>query len=287
MGNLVTNRINFERRDGAKGIDAFADVLAKLTSRPVAEMKASLEKAVSYNTSVDAPFDMELVNPVPQTVAEAGGSSQEVLLGLALLSTKSEDLVMAYWESRDPILNDMPPTMVMTAHTVLAQHGLAALDAETRRHIAMNRHMDAIEAGRAARDAYRETGKFDATTWQSQSWGTRAHAQDVFLWFEAGNLCAKFDTVNEGPDGWIADLAKAAPDYHFSGVSYDEDTDYSLHFVTNEPGEVSIEESDDPDHVLEARAFVSGMTVEERLEEDRLCHGEDDDAEPEDDSMEP
>lgn len=287
MGNLVTNRINFERRDGAKGVDAFADVLGKLTPRPFEEMREALERATSPAVWVDAPFDMELVDPLPEALIKAEGGSQDVLLGLALLSTKSEDLVMAYWESRDPIFNDMPPGMVMTAHSVLEQRGLAFLDAETRRHVAMNRHMDAIEAGRAARDAYRETGKFDATTWQNQAWGTRAHAQDVFLWFEAGNLCAKFDTVNEGPDGWIADLAKAAPDYHFSGVSYDEDTDYSLHFVTNEPGEVSIEESDDPDHVLEARAFVSGMTVEERLEEDRLCHGKDDDEEPEDDSMEP
>lgn len=156
----------------------------------------------------------------------------------------------------------------------------------------MLRHEDALEIGRAARQAYEETGKFDGTTWRSDAWGTRAHGDDVFLWFDRGLLCAKFDTLNEGPGEWLKALSEALPKFHFSGVSYDANTDYSLHFVTEEPGVISIEESDDPDDVTVARAFVAGMTVEDLEAEDRLIHGDEDDDrdaddDPADDDFEP
>ena len=260
MGNIVTNRVNFERRDGAVGVEGFADLIARITPRPLAEFAADLAAADSRRTSAEVPFDMGLVSPLPKALA--GDERGEIILGLALLSTEREDLVMALWESRDPIFNDMPPNMVMTAYTVLVENGIAGLDAASRRDLAERDDPD-MRAARAALAAYRETGKFDAVSWQTENWGTRAHAGKADVWIEDGNLCLAFDTKNSGPDAWIEKLADTLPSYHFSGASYDEDMDYSLHFVTEEPGEVSIEESHDEDRLLDARAFVSGMTTDE------------------------
>lgn len=281
MGNLVTNRINFERRDGALGIEAFAQVLLRLTPVSIADIREQFAKAAGSDSRVWAPFDMGLASPQPEGLDLPEKGDME--LGLAILSTPQRDLVSAFWECRDPIFNDMPPHLVRTAHSVQVENGLQDLDPRSRLDAARIRFPDDLAAGEAALKAYEATGQFEGLTWRKQSWGTRAHAEEVGLWFEKGNLCAKFDTVNEGPGEWLADLAKVLPDYHFAGVSYDADMDYSLHFVTDEPGELSIEEGDDADQVLKARAFVAGMTVDELLEEDRLCHGEDEDDEPEED----
>lgn len=272
MGNLVSNRINFERRDRAVGVENFVDVLAKITTRPLEHYATDLGAADSRRTSVEVPFDMGLVRPLPKALA--GGEGGDIMLGLALLSTDKEDLVMALWESRDHIFNDMPPNMVMTAYTVLAEKGIAGLGSVSRRELAESDDPD-MRAARAALAAYRETGKFDAVSWQTENWGARAHAGETDVWIEKGNLCIAFDTKNSGPSAWIEKLAETLPGYHFSGVSYDEDTDYSLHFVTEEPGQVSINESSEPDQVLVARAFYSGMTVQERIAEDEASFDDD------------
>lgn len=110
-------------------------------------------------------------------------------------------------------------------------------------------------------------GGREAVSWRENVWGTRAHEEEVGLWFEDGHLCVKFDTVNAGPAGWVAKLAAGLPRHGFTGVSYDADNDYSLSFSSDAKGDVRVEESNDPDDVLAARAFVAGLTVEELLDE--------------------
>lgn len=281
MGNLVTNRINFERADGAALPEAFNGLMAMITPRPFAEFSAELARATTSRTSVELPLDMRLARPAPEALEATRDARSNLLLGLALLSTPREDLVMAWSETIDPTMNDLPPAMVLTAHAVLASAGLAQLTPEARLAFVEAENAQLLEEARAAVAAWREAGRFDLATWQRDEWGMRAHADTLEAWIENGCLSIRFDTVNQGPEGWIKALAQALPDYHFSGVSYDEDTDYSLHFATDEPGEVAMEEHSDPDEVLTARAFVAGLSVDEFRE--IFCEDEDLD----DDEIEP
>lgn len=279
MGNLVTNRINFHRADGATGIAAYAEVLLRLTPTPISDLQGQFGKS----DRVWAPFDMGLAAPYPDdfTAPEKG----DIETGLAILSSEERDLVGAFWECRDPFFNDMPPHLVRTAQSVLAGTELAGLSREDRIAKARETMPDDLAAGESALAAYETTGQFEGTSWRKQAWGVRGHAEEIALWFENGDLCVKFDTMNEGPAGWVEELAAVLPDHGFTGVSYDADNDYSLHFWAEEPGDLTVEERDDPEGVLKARAFVAGMTVEDLLGEDRLCHGEDED--PDENEAEP
>ena len=56
--------------------------------------------------------------------------------------------------------------------------------------------MDALQAGRSALQAFEDTGTFDAVTWQTDSWGTRAHAEDCIGALGFGPLPqATFDEI--------------------------------------------------------------------------------------------
>ncbi|MDH2329085.1 hypothetical protein QCN27_19755 [Cereibacter sp. SYSU M97828] len=265
MGNLVTNIIKFERRDGKTGVRAFEPILSSLTAMPKTELIRELELQKNGVHWARAPFDMSLIAPEPAIFGYQGASVDPycLQLPLALLSTPECDFLEAFKKIRLPYSNHR-----YAALRDLTEAGLADEDPDVRLARAYREMPEEMLAAEVAIAAFEATGHFDPISWRARNWGTRSHAEVIHFFLERENLGVKFDTLNAGPNGWLRKFAAATPQFHFSGVSFDEDTNYSLHFTSEEPGEIDIVERSDPDGVFDARCFEHGFTAEEMREYD-------------------
>ncbi|MFG6084074.1 hypothetical protein ACEUZ9_000316 [Paracoccus litorisediminis] len=274
MGNLVTNRINFSRRDEVSGVDAFRDVIAAVTVEPDFTIVTVLRREKEGHR-VHAELDFRVISAEPEDLLGVR-IDRDFEKALAIVGSNN-DYVALWNERRGQNQADMPPEMQRTRYSVLAGARLAGFTSQEMLRYGDAHFPEAMEMARRAILAYEATGSFDQVTWRSKNWGSRAHGEDVAIWMEGGNLVVKFDTVNLAPIGWIKTMAEILPDFAFHGAAYDADTDYSVFFVSEEEGQMSWSESDDPEDVFKARAQIAGMSVEDLKAEQALLNGDDED----------
>ncbi|MSU90869.1 hypothetical protein GE300_14795 [Rhodobacteraceae bacterium 2CG4] len=277
MGNLVTNRINFD----LSGKPCLEDELREICARISPQDPAQLVAGIFAGGRVPTSLDFRIASPEPEDI-RGMKIDKDFDVGLAIVS-RDRDYIALWDEAMDAGVAAMPPHMQRTRHSVLAAAGLAGLSEAELLAYGVSALPDAFMAAARSARFFEKTGAFEPITWRTQRWGVRAHSPEATLWLEGDALSMRFDTVNGAPAQWLEVLAEALPRTVFAGASYDQDTDYSASFATEGDGELSFAESDDPDGVLAARSIVSGLSAEDLLAEDEALDGGDaDDGGPDD-----
>lgn len=204
--------------------------------------------------------------PRPASIA-ATDVDGDATLGLAVLSTPAEDWIRAY-DAVDPFSQGVPEQFVDTRLRILERHGLAGLEGEALREAALKLDPNCIAAGQAALAAYGETGHFGWYHWGLANWGVRSEPEEGrFELHPDGAISLRFTTADRAPLAFYEAMAKAYPDLMFNGAAIDEDNGYSVSFVTDEPGTLSIVQGDDED-LDDAYKAVYGRPREDYDDED-------------------
>lgn len=264
MGNIVTNIIKFTGRPEA--------LKAALTSAigEAADQIDTSKVSMTWEDDTWVDFTLSTLVPEPGEVTATDISENLGNLGLAILSVGGVDWLRLKQDC-DPVLLAMPPHYTQTSHGLLEQNGLSGLEGQALQDKANATCPGAIPAGEAIRTSFEKTGHFNSTSWRAAKWGTMASPVDAIVKVESEDCVSiRFDTVNAAPDAWFIAFAKANPEVMCEGAGYDEDTDYSVRFVGDEPGEILIEESDDPEAVQYAKVTVHGPKVDEDCDNDGL-----------------
>lgn len=265
MGNIVTNIIRFTGKP-----EALKTALSSALGEAAADVDIA-KVATDWHDDLHLPFSLSTLVPEPAVVAATSVSSQSENIGLAILSVGGIDWLRLKAE-KDLFLSQMPPEFTETAAGLLAKLKLDGLTGKALHAKAAVVCPEAIPAGRAARDSFKKTGHFNWQAWRAENWGTRSGPEEATVRVEdVDRVSIRFDTVNAAPNQWFMAFAKANPDVMCEGAGYDEDTDYAVRFVGDEPGEILIEEDNDADAVRSAKVMVHGPRVYD--DEDDLDNG--------------
>ncbi|MCW3782972.1 hypothetical protein [Defluviimonas salinarum] len=266
MGNLVSNRVTISSGSGGLAEARLEEILALLTGLEPGEARRRLEEGEpGYGAWL--PFAFGGVTPEPQSLA-ATGETEGQELGLAILSGPDSDYIRLL-AGMDPFEDLMPPEMARTRAAILKRHGLDGLQDADLLAEGEARFPEAIEAGRIAIRAYEETGHFNWLPWREKHWGTRCDAEEGLFRLDAeGALSVRFDTVNDVPIPFLKALAARFPALMLDGAGFDEDTETSVFFATEEPGLLVVAEEDDRDGVERAHEIVYGHRPENDNEPD-------------------
>ena len=261
LGNLITNIIKFTGKpDSLKTalVSALGDAASGVDITKV---------ATDWRDDLRLPFSLSTLVPEPAVVAATSLFSQSEDIGLAILSVGGVDW-LRFKTEKDAFLNSMPPEYTETSAGLLAKLKLDGLTGKALHDKAAIVCPDAIPAGRAARESFKKTGHFNWQAWRAANWGTQAGPEEATVRVEDVDCVSiRFDTVNTAPNQWFMAFAKANPDVMCEGAGYDEDTDYAVRFVGDEPGEILIEDGDDADAVAFARMVVHGPRPDEDLDD--------------------
>lgn len=269
MPNWVTNRLTISG-DGDR-VDALTGQLHPEESPGIVRFRLETGDGVEWLN-----ISFQEIVPRPASV-DATSRDGNVKLGLAVLSTPTEDWIRAY-DGVDPFAEGVPEKYVDTRTRILERHGLAGLEGDALRKAALKVDPDCLAAGQAALAAYGETGHFGWYYWGLANWGVRSEPEEGrFELHPDGAISLRFTTADRAPLAFFEAVAKAYPDLMFNGGSIDEDNGYSVSFVTDEPGKLIISQGDDED-LDDAYKAVYGHareTEDEEPEDEDL----DDDAE--------
>lgn len=250
MGNLVTNGLILTGRD-----DDLRSALESLCDEPWAGPVMLPE----FGNQVDYLFNPQKLLPQPDSItATQDLNSAQVDLGLSVMARNGPDFLKIKQE-RDPVLREMPARFQQTAQSLLLKSGLLYLSGEDLERAAERVSPGCIAAAAAAIKAYEETESFDWCDWRLKTWGSRSFGEHLYAnWREGFSLEIRFDSLNQAPVGLISAFAKAHPDVSINGAGYDEDSDYSVFFVSDpdEASGLAVYESDDPDSVCSARRLI-------------------------------
>lgn len=256
MGNLVTNRITLSAPNGPLSDELRDRLLDTLSPLGAPEALARIE---GKEEGEWVPLSFQGIVPEPESIralTEDGSHHSE--LGLALLSDATTDWVRQHVK-HDSIEELLGVDEATTRISILQRHGLLGLEGEALRAAGEALKPGSLEAGQAAIRAIEETGYSTWLQWREAKWGTRCDMEDGRVWLdEEGSLNLRFDTVNAVPMPVITELAKAFPDLQIMGAGIDEDTDYSVTFVTGEPGKLDVYESHDSDDLESAYETIYG-----------------------------
>lgn len=252
MGNLVTNILKM--RGSVADVRAATTAILSITNtRDVDFDEASDER-------IRAGFTLGFAVPEPVEIGYTHDRLNVEDIGLAVLSIANGGTnFLREKQNRDQILGQMPPEFMETAESIVAKLGLGDVRGIDLINAAEQAKPGCILAGKKSIIAFQETGHFNWQEWRAAHWGTRAYSNDAYFKVTGpGAIEIMFDTVNTVPVAWFTAVAAAHPDVMMEGAGYDEDNDYAVHFVGDEPGVILIEETDDADGVLRARETVHG-----------------------------
>lgn len=252
MGNLVTNILKMS--------GSVADVRAATTAILSITNTRGVNLDEASGERIRAGFTLGFAVPEPVEISYTHDRLNVEDVGLAVLSLANGGTnFLREKQNKDVFLAAMPPDYSESAEAIVKKLGLEGMTGIDLINAAEQAMPGCILAGKKSIIAFQETGHFNWQEWRAAHWGTRAYSNDAYFQVRgSGEVEIMFDTVNTVPVAWFTAVAAAHPNVMMEGAGYDEDNDYAVHFVGDEPGEILIEETDDADGVLRARETVHG-----------------------------
>jgi hypothetical protein len=253
MGNLVTNILKMSGglEDLQPAVNAVIGTLASL----------DVDLAGPSDDWDRIDFTLNFGVNQPSIISQTADRSALEDMGLAVLALYKDGATnfLREKQNKDPFLGSMPPEYSDTAEEMVKMIGLEGLTGMDLVNGAEKHMPGCILAGKKSIQSFQETGHFNWREWRAANWGTRASAETASVRVpDTGEFEIKFDTVNSAPVAWLVAVAAAHPNVMMDGASYDEDMDYAIHFVGDEPGELLIEETDDEEGVRRAQETIHG-----------------------------
>jgi hypothetical protein len=253
MGNLVTNILKM-----SGGLE---DLHTAVKSVLGFRWHMEIELDDPSDDWVNIPFMLNFAVHQPDIVYQTADDSAHENMGLAVLALYKygQKNYLREKQNKDPFLGSMPPEYSDTAEALIKKIGLEGVTGLDLVNGAEKAMPGCILAGKKSIQSFKETGHFNWREWRAANWGTRASSETASVRVpDTGEFEIKFDTVDKAPVPWLIALAAAHPEVMMEGAAYDEDMDYAIHFVGDEPGELLIEETDDEDGVRRAQEIIHG-----------------------------
>jgi hypothetical protein len=257
MGNLVTNVIKMSG-DTADVRAAMVDMLGVTSTHDIDLSEPS-------HDSEKLSFTLGFAHPEPKTISYTHVDGQLENVGLAVLAIANGGTnYLREKQNKDVFQSAMPAEYSDTAESILEKLKLDGLEGQVLINRADEVMPGCILAGLKSIAAFKDTGHFNWMEWRAENWGTRADVTHGYLLvIDEGEIQVQFDTVNTVPVAWFQALAAKHPKVMMEGAGYDEDMDYAVHFVGDEPGELLIEETDDAEGVRRAQDTVHGPRMDD------------------------